>query len=278
MRGFPKATDEIGDSFVIAWMALRRDMDTMAHGRVHPALLDSWLSSAPRFVAMDCARLSNEPQVILAAASRIAIGATDNDRLFLEDLEKAHRDSPLALHFLALRIKAKDRGATRGALDDFDDPNLLVRTRAAAVLLVAGDRRGISVLKDALRSDIEEMSMAARTIGRFAGHRDMDLLKRALVDSPGNSVLQAARGELLMRRVFPNHHRMLVRRDPKGMRLAVTGGLYDEWFDIVHAGVEQGIENSQGMLSFIRSLRHEAPPGDEGEVRRRRLKSLADFW
>ncbi len=278
LRGFPKATDEIGDSFVIAWMALRRDMDTMAHGRVHPALLDSWLSFAPRFVAMDCARLSNEPQVILAAASRIAVGATENDRLFLKDLEKAHRDSPLALHFLALRIKAKDRGATRDALDDLDDPLLRVRTRAAAALLTAGDRRGVSVLKDALRSGIEEMNMAARAIGRFAGHRNADLLEDALADSPGNSVLLAAQGELFMRRVFPNHHRMLVRRDPRGMRLVVTGGLYDEWFETIRAAVEQGVESPQGMLSFMRSLRHEAPVGDRGEVRRRRLKSLEDFW
>lgn len=279
LRGFPKASDEIGDSFVTAWMALRRDMDTLAHGRVHPALLDSWLSFAPRFVAMDCARLSSEPQVILAAASRIAIGAGDNDRLFLKDLEKAHRDSPLALHFLALRIRAKDRGATRDALDDLDDPLLRVRTRAAAALLTAGDRRGISVLKDALRSaGIEEMSMAARAIGRFAGHRDADLLEDALADSPGNSVLLAAQGEFFMRRVFPNHHRMLVRRDPRGVRLVVTGGLYDEWFEIVRTAIEQGVESPQGMLSFMRSLRHEAPAGDKGEVRRRRLKSLEDFW
>lgn len=278
MRGFPKATDEIGDSFVTAWMALRHDMDTLAHGRVHPALLDSWLSFAPRFVAMDCARLSSEPQVILAAAYRIAIGATDNDRMFLKDLEKTHLDSPLALHFMALRIKAKDRGATRGAFDDLDDPILRVRTRAAAVLLMAGDRRGISVLKDALRSGIEEMTMAAQVIGRFAGHRDEYLLDDALVDTPGNSVLLAARGEISMRRVFPNHHRMLVRRDPKGMRLAVTGGLYDEWFEIIHAAVEQGVDSSQGVLSFIREQRHEAPLVEKGEVRRRRLKSLEDFW
>ena len=264
LRGFPKATDEIGDAFVVAWMALRRDMDTMAHGRVHPALLDSWLSSAPRFVAKDCARLSNEPQVILVAASRIAIRATDSDRLFLKDLETSHRDSPLALHFLALRIKAKDRGATRNALDDLGDPLLQVRTRAAAALLAAGDRRGISVLKEALSSGVEEMSMAAHAIGRFAGHRDADLLADAVAQSPGNPVLLAAQGELSMRRVFPNHHRMLVRRDPNGLRLVVTGGLYDEWFETIRAAVEQGVDSSQGMLSFIRSLRHEGPPGDQG--------------
>jgi hypothetical protein len=59
--------------------------------------------------------------------------------------------------------------------------------------------------------------------------------------------------------------------------LRVSGGLYDSWLAVVHGALERGDRDSQAVITHIESARR-AATGDEGEVVRRYLAALVEFW
>jgi hypothetical protein len=174
----PPDRGALGDAFVRAWLAFRADLDTMAHGNVHPALLGAWLDAAPRFALEDAARLASEPSVVREARVRLGTG---------------------------------------------------------------------SPVRPTSRDEI------------------------ALTD-------EALRGEAAMRRAFPLHHAMLERRDPSGERWRTAGGMYETWFTLVGRAAASGARTKRALFSSIDAWKRALPEGDAGEIRRREIAALAEFW
>ncbi|MDD5307188.1 MAG: hypothetical protein PHU25_07695 [Deltaproteobacteria bacterium] len=168
----------LGDAFVRSWLAFRTDLDTMAHGNVHPALLGAWLDAAPRFLLDDVARLAAEPSVADAARARLG--------------PRGERHPPA-------------------------------------------------------RDEI------------------------ALTD-------EALRGEAAMRRAFPLHHLMLGRRDPAGERWRTAGGMYETWFTLVGRAVASGARTRKALFASIDAYKRRLPEGDAGDIRRREIAALVEFW
>jgi hypothetical protein len=273
----PTDRARLGDAFVEAWLALRGDLDTMSHGGVHPRLLGSWLAAAPRFLLRDVVRLATEPQVALAAATRLAAIADDRDRDLLTDLAQVHHGRPLAHAYRAIGIRAGDRRAVDQALDGLADPRGIVRLESARALAAAGDRRGLKQLRRMVATPSELSDLAARAIGAYGTRADEALLAKLIARNEQRAAARAALGELLLRRLFKDYHLAIVRRDPAGQRMTTNGGLYDTWLDAARQAVGQNVKRPEALVDFVEQLRREQRSAGGGEVVRRRLSAFAEF-
>ncbi|MFO8074337.1 MAG: hypothetical protein R6V85_20940 [Polyangia bacterium] len=274
----PSDRAALGDAFVEAWSAFRVDARVMAHSGGHPLLLDEWLASAPRFLLRDAIRSTGQTSVVLAAAEALARREVERrDLELLAELERSRRSSPLRFLLLGARIRAGDERAAAEARADLESRIGLVRGRAAAALAAAGRREGMAALRRMIAKGAGRDQLVARALGMLGGSAD----ERRLARAPGageDPALAAARGEIAMRRVFPFHHLELCRRDPSGRRLVTSGGLYDSWLAVIGEAVRAGVDDSDGLISFVRELRRRASREAEGEAMQRRLDALVDLW
>jgi hypothetical protein len=277
LEGLPNDRAALGDAFVEAWLAFRDDVDAAPHAEVHPALLRAWFSAAPRFLSRDAARISSNPQVVLAAGSRLAEGARDEDRRLLREIERRHRDSPLFADLLGLRIAAKDRDALNEALGLLGDPEPLVALEGARALAAAGDGRGLEHLRRALERRDRASGAAARALGRYGAEADMARLEAARARGARDESMDVGIGELALRLYFPLYDEMLARRDPSGVRFGVERGLYDTWLAAIGRAAAAGARDSKSLLAAVERERA-AAQGWDGEPKRRELGSLIDFW
>lgn len=276
-RGLPRDRAELGDAFVEGWLSLRRDMDSLSHGGVHPRLLDAWLAASPRFLLRDIVRLSSEPQVVLAAAAQLAEGADDADRDLLAGLEQRHLGQPLAHLYWALRIDAGSTEAIERAGAGLADPRQAVQFEAARALAAAGNAKGRARLRKLAVSTTEQADDAARAIGAYGDNSDLGVLIRARKSRGDSYALRAAAGELMLRKHFPDHHAALLRFDPAGLRLITTGGQYDTWLDALGRAIKGGARTPKALIAGVEDQRRAAWPGDDPEIVRRRIAALIEF-
>jgi len=273
----PSDRDALGTAFIESWLVFRRELDSLAHLPVHPALLDAWFSGTPRFLLRDALALASEPRVVAAAARALAENADADDRSLLAALERRHAGDPLAEEIRAVRIRTGDGAALGQARADLTDPRIVVRARAAFVLAAAGRKEGTRALRELVVRNSEESPLAVRGLGLFGTAADDRLLGEAGRGGKGTGAALAARGEIALRQAFPDHHLALLARDCASVRLRVSGGLYDAWLAVVHGALESGARTSPAVIAHIESVRREAA-GDEGEVVRRNLAALVEFW
>lgn len=275
--GLPTDREELGDAFVEAWLSLRRDMDSLSHGGAHPRLLDAWLAAAPRFLARDIVRFSSEPQVALAAATRLARNADETDRALIAELSNENKGRPLEHEYWALAITSGNAEARRRAFAGLDDRRPEIRLAAARALAAAGIAKGRAELRRLLASGGEQSDDAARALGAYGDNADRAALIKAQSKLGDRYAFRAALGELTLRRFFPDHHLALVRFDPSGLRTVTTGGQYDTWLDAVGRAIRGGARTPAALLSAVDELRRAAWPDDDSEVVRRRLSALTEF-
>lgn len=276
--GAPQDPAAIGDAFVEAWLVFRSDLDTLSHGHLNPHLLEAWFDQAPPFLVRDAARLATSPGVLLCAVSRIAKDGEKEDYPLLEQIQEAHRGTPFEYALRGARIAAGDMTARKSALEQITDHNLDRKIEGARALAAAGDPRGFSVLRDMLISVPHLSNLAARTLGRFGSSRDERALENAIRSGHHPDAALSALGEIRLRKSFPAHHLMLTRRDPLGQRFNNAESLYGAWLEALMKAIGSGAEVSSGILASLEEQRKDTPKGDEGEVARRQLKSLMDFW
>jgi hypothetical protein len=273
----PSDREVLGTAFIESWLVFRRELDSLAHLPVHPALLDSWFGGAPRFLLRDALALASEPRVVAAAARAIAENADADDRGLLAALERRHAGSPLADEIRGTRIRARDSGALALAQAGLTDPRTVVREHAAFALAAAGRKDGTRALRELVMRKQGGSPLAVRGLGLFGTPADARLLGDAGSGGKDAGIALAARGEIAMRQAFPEHHRALLARDCASARLRVIGGLYDAWLAVVHGALEGGARTSPAVVAHIESVRR-AATGDEGEVVRRKLAALVEFW
>jgi hypothetical protein len=225
----------------------------------------------------DVTRLSSEPQVVLAAAARLARGADAADRALLADLEATHRGRPTAHEFRALRIRAGDTDARKRALANLGDRRSEVRLAAARALAAAGIDKGRAELRRLLASGANQSDDAARALGRYGEGADRAALVKAQSSLGDRHAFRAALGELALRRAFPDHHLALIRFDPAGLRTVTTGGQYDTWLDALGRSIHTGARTPKALVDAVEDLRRASWPDDDPEVVRRRLAALTEF-
>jgi len=275
--GLPSYRTKLGNAFVASWLSLRRDMDSLSHGDVHPRLLEAWLASTPRFLLRDMIHFSSEPQVALAAAARLAKGANDADRALLAELEKTHRGRPLAHVYWSLRVRAGSSEARKLATEELADPRPMVRLQAARALAAAGNPKGRAQLRTLVAAATDQSAEAARALGAYGDQSDQAVLARARARQGDGHAIRAASGELALRKFFPDHHLALVRFDPAGLRFVTTGGLYDTWLDGLGRAIKNGARTPKTLVKGVEDLRRAAWPDDDPEVVRRRIAALVEF-
>jgi hypothetical protein len=273
----PAGRDELGTAFMESWIALRREVDTLAHLPAHPAMLEAWLGHAPRFLLRDILALAAEPRVVAAAARALARAGQAEDFGLLADLEQRHGDGLLGEEIRAARIRAGDGAALALAQRHLSDPRAAVRERAALALALAGRREGLAALREDVARRSGASPIAVRFLGLVGAPADASRLGAAGSGGAMAKATLAARGEIALRRAFPEHHRALLARDGASVRLRVKGGLYDSWLGAVHGALEGGARTGGAVLAHVESLRKQAT-GDDGEVVRRNLAALTEFW
>jgi hypothetical protein len=275
--GLAEDRDALGDAFVEAWLCLRHDMNSLSHGGVHPRLLDAWLAAAPRFLLRDMVRYSTEPQVVLAAAARLAEGAADEDRLLLAGLLEVHQGRPLAHAYRALSYRAGNPEVQRAVKAGIDDPRPEVRLDAARAMAAAGIPKGRERLRELLKAGDDQSDEAARALGAWGSQSDRGALVEAQKSRPDSHAVRAAIGELALRKAFPDIHLALLRFDPGGYRMVTTGGLYDTWLEALGRAIQGGARTPATLLAGVEDQRRTEWPGDDPEVVRRRISALTEF-
>ncbi|MCP4605417.1 MAG: hypothetical protein GY847_33670 [Proteobacteria bacterium] len=266
-----------------AWLAFRQDLDSMAHSGAHPGLLDQWFGSMPVFLARDAARLATEPQVVLAAATRLAAVGGKTNRQIIAGLEEAYRDRDFGMQLRALSILAGDWEVKRQVVESLKSDWLRRRLSAAIILAQAQEEKGYVFLRRLLQEGKDGSDVAARVLGRFGKESEDNYLARAIRRDPGNRALAAARGELTMRKQFPHHHQMFLRRNPSSSLLSSRDGLYDIWLtaigNVIHLGAQTSLEVIEALEQLVRyPFRGDPPQGGDKEAQRRRYQALVDFW
>ncbi|MCP4677182.1 MAG: hypothetical protein GY854_17035 [Deltaproteobacteria bacterium] len=278
LTGLPSDPALQGEAFFEAWQAFRQDVDTLAHSGAHPALLEKWFEAMPEFLVRDAAKLATDPQVVLAAATRMSKLGGNASRQIIADLVERHEMEDIKLQLKALAIVAgspRARLATTKALkSDLPREQLI----AAIVLMIAGNNRGRTFLRGLATRGAEGSETAFRALGRFGNRGDEAHLKRLLRENPENPILAAAGGELAMRRLFPHHHRALIRRTPGSTLFSGQMGLYETWLQAVGDAIEQGTRSSSKMVVSLENMRRLSNSDVDKEVWRRQLKTLVDFW
>ncbi len=277
IQGLPFDPAEQGNAFVQAWLAFRRDLDSMAHTEIHPALLKAWFEAAPAFLVRDAARLATNPAVFLAAVARLAELKGDANRRLIAELQAAHKSPNITSRLTAYRILAGDIKARKRAVRLLESTWFLERMQAAIVLTQAGDEKGRAFLRRLVLKNEKGADMAIRALGRYGGKGDQVLLARALRQAPDNPTLPVALGELAMRRLFPYHHLMLLARDPAEKSFE-KGGLYEVWLTTIEEAVRHGVRSSENLLYLIEEMKKMPPVDADREAYRRQLVALANFW
>jgi hypothetical protein len=277
LAGLPADRAALGSAFTEAWLSLRRDLDTLSRAGVHPALFEAWFAAMPRPVLRDAARIASDQQVVLAAAARLSDGARDEDRRLLGELERRYGDPPTGASLRALGVVAGDREALRTAEVSLESHEPFVALDGAVVLAAAHDSRGLSDLRRAVERRDGVSSWAARALGRYGEQADAALLEAAGSHGVDPNAVAVGLGEIAVRRAFPLHAAMLARRDPSGRRFDAVGGLYDTWLTVIGEAVAGGARDLTGLLAHVDRRRAQAV-GEDGEVLRRELQSLIDFW
>ena len=280
LGGLPRSSEEMGNQFVDAWFVLRRNMDSLANTGGHPALLDKWFAEMPEFPARDAAHIATVPAVILAAAKRLAkIGGSSNERI-LADLERKHVDTPLGERLRVIRVKFGNRNERKQLDAALDSPWPRERLRAAVILAEAGMERGKEHLKGIAQGGAGTLGFvrAVRTLGRVCKRNEDGFLKELQNRYPKDQAILAARGELAMRFAFPYHYQMLRIRNPAMIARSDESDIYDSWFIVIGSLTRDGVKTSTELLDHVEARMRALSPGDQSELRRRRLQTLVDFW
>jgi len=278
LKGIPTDKAVLGDAFIEAWTTLRKDLDTMSHGGVHPSLLRNWLIASPRFLVRDIALFANEPSVVLAAGQILANGARRKDLQILHTLERRHRKSRLSFNFKALLINAGDKKVLKSLLQKLNSSNNEAATDAAAVLAVAGDMRGITFLRSQISDCKEHAEFAAGILGHVGKKKDRLFLEKIADNHCNNQLLDVAIGEIVTKRNYSLYYDMISRRDPGNSRLVSPGGLYDTWFKALGHVIKEGAVTSAQVRAGIEKIRVDTRGKADKEVLRRRLKKLIILW
>lgn len=277
-RGAPAGKVAIGDAFVKAWLAFREDLGTISHGNLNPDLLDTWLDKAPQFLLRDASRLATAPTVVSGALQRLRLSREDQDLPLFEEILAEYRETPVGHEIWGALIAAGHRGSIRAARAMVNDPSGGGRIEAARALAVSGERRGLQELRAMLSEEPHLSNLAALTLGEVGGREERRALRSALDRDGSFDAARIALGEMELRARFGAHHKMLVRRDPLGQRFEGSQSLYGVWFTAIGAALEAGAKNSSEVVASVEEQRKAAPGDDSGEVVRRQLKSLLDFW
>jgi hypothetical protein len=277
LKGVPADRAVLGEAFVDAWLAFRRDIDLAPHAGAHPALLAAWFASTPRFLARDAARVATHPSAVEAAAKRLVDGVRPEDLSLLALLERRAVDPRIAADLSALRIAAKDPEARRQSLSKLDSPEPIVALEGASALAAAGDGRGLEHLRRSLDRRDPSSGAAARALGLYGAEADVARLEAARSGGADPLAVDVGLGELAMRRFFPLQAEMLARRDPSGARFEADGGLYDTWLSAIGRAAAEGARDSKAVIAHVERERG-AAQGFEGEPTRRDLQALVDFW
>jgi hypothetical protein len=277
IRGLPSSPEAQGDAFVQAWLAFRRDLDSMAHSGVHPALLRAWFKAAPPYLVRDAARLATNPTVFLAAVARLAEVKGKTNRQVIAELQASHRNKRIASWLKAYGIIAGDTEERKRAIRSLESAWFFERIQAAIVLTRAGDEKGRAFLRRLVQKNAEGADIAIRALGRYGGKAEETFLARARRQHPQNPTLPAAEGELAMRRLFPHHHLALLARDPR-LENFEKGGLYEVWLTAIEEAVGHGARTSKELLSHLTEMQKIPPPNKDQEAYRRQLVVLVNFW
>ncbi len=278
LNGLPMTNGEQGTAFVKAWLTFRSDLDGMAHSGTHPKLLDEWFKAMPPFMVRDAARLATEPEVVLAAAARLAeLGGRANQQL-IAALQAEQKNDEIGRQLKAFRVKAGDIRQKQKTTMALKSALPHERILAAITLLQAGEEKGVVFLTRWLQKGDEGRDMAARALGLFGRDEDALFLERLVDNDPNNTALAAAHGALLTKRYFPFHHRMILGRDPSHQLLTLRDGLYENWFAVIGRVIQAGAYTSTALAAALEKLRRSLKGDGINEVQRRRLTSLMDYW
>jgi len=277
-RGAPVDKVAIGDAFVKAWLAFRKDLETISHGNLNPDLLDAWFDQAPQFLLRDASRLATAPTVVSGSLRRLRLSREDQDLPLFEEILAEYRGTPVGHEIWGALISAGHRASIRSAHAMLNDPSGGKRIAAARALAAAAERHGLQELSAMLSEEPHLSNLAALTLGEVGGREERRALRSALDRDGDFDAARIALGEMDLRERFGTHHKMLVRRDPLGQRFESSQSLYGVWFTAIGAALEAGAKGSSGVFSSIEEQRKAAPGDDSGEVIRRQLKSLLDFW
>ncbi|MDJ0765268.1 MAG: hypothetical protein QNJ97_19970 [Myxococcota bacterium] len=274
----PQSRLQRGDTFVDAWLAFRADLDAMAHVAVHPGLLQQWFDAVPVFLLREAALLATDPNVVLAAASRLKATNSNADRDILIQLAAHYKDVPLNRSLRALLIEAGDRKERRRTRVALLSGTGLKQLDSAIVLALAGDGKGLAFLRRALVERPDVSDLVARVLGRYGAFSEERFISRAHRRHRHHTALKAAWGELGFRRFFPLHHAAFLRRYPSAIAFGTPGGIYDTWLMQLGDLIRQGIRTRGKMALALRSLEAHIADPKVDEVKRRHLQALIDFW
>jgi hypothetical protein len=272
LSGIPDDPEKAGDAFVAAWLTLREDFNSLSHGGVHARQLNAWLDAAPRFLLRDILRHAREPVLLWHAGRALANGADDRDRALLHALSRHYADAPLGFVYEALRVAAGDADATKDVAARLEDAAAAVRFAAASTLGAAGDARGMRALAQHIQQCDPWAAGAAQVLGRFGGTAELALLTAPEAVQCLGPGAESAAGEIHMRRLFPELHMMMERRDPVGMHFATNDGIYTTWSRVIAEAVARNVTSLPELERFVNAytlVRAQWQHQPEGVVNRR---------
>ncbi len=275
LNGLPSDREAQGDAFVTAWLALRQDLDSLFSLNVPPAQYRAWLAEMPDFLLRDSVRMATDHQLIVDIAALLAQRGGARNQALLRRL--ADRAGPIRQVLRMHRVRARDPEALSETMRALNHGNTSRRMEGAVILAGGGRREGFNYLRTAIKTDRWNRSLAARALGRYGGDAEGRFINKALGRTPSDMALRVARGELLMRKQFPYHHRELVARYPIGQGFSEEG-IYETWLIVIERALSAGNGGSDRVFKTINELRRSPPPGRDPELVKRQMAALHDFW
>ena len=277
LDGVPPDRNARGDAFVEAWLAFRRDLDSLFSLAVHPDQYRAWIEQMPAFLLRDAARLSTSHDVIIDVVTRLASLGGEENRALIRGLKARYEGTEIDRFLRIQLIRSGDRAALSEALRDLNHQLFIRRFEGALTLAGAGRREGFEFLRDVFRKGRQGREPAAVALGRFGGEAEAKFITTALRRSPHDIALRIAHGELLLKQQFPFHYRALVARYPAGHGVSKEG-IYETWLTVIEQAFSQGGGSSQTLLKAINAMRRSPLSGRDPELVKRQMGALYDFW
>jgi hypothetical protein len=278
----PANKTEVENTFVTAWNLFRFNMDTLAHGNVHPALFKIWIKESPSFLLKDILHFAQEPRVLLASASELLKRDKKSHAALIKQIvnryKKSHKDFFGGFEFEALLILSNDKNALKQAIYYTKSKNRSLRLKGGSILAAAGNKAGFYTLKKLLPRCDNISDRAALVLGRFGKTKDQKAIERALnLNCPARNAFKAASGEISFKKFLPLHYSMLLRRDSENSRFAVSNGLYETWMEVARSAFKADIKRADQLYQYIKDYHPDTSKQMDPEIIRRRLKEFLNF-
>jgi hypothetical protein len=277
LEGMPADRNARGDAFVEAWLAFRRDLDSLFGLGVHPGQYRTWIEQMPGFLLRDAARLSTSHDVIIDVTTRLATLGGEENRALIRRLKGRYENTTLDRFLRIQLIRSGDRAALSAALRDLNHQLFARRFEGALALAGAGRPEGYKFLRDVFQGGRKGRGPAIVALGRFGKAAEAKFITAALRRSPLDTALRVAHGELVLKERFPYHYRAIASRYPAGHSVS-RDGIYETWLTVIDQAFTPGRGGSEVLFKTINAMRR-SPPGDrEPELLKRQLGVLHEFW